>query len=358
MKIDRFEIRHYRLRYSRPVRWFNSSEDAGDYLALRLFADGASGAAEATIKPTWCGLSIRSFAALVADLLVPAVQNIDAGNSSEVARALAIFPGNPIAKGLVQNACAALAANAAKQPLWLYLRGRCRVEVSWCVTRQAPNLMADEAERMVARYGFRALKVKGGQGMEVDAEALRMIRSAVGTQVGLTVDANGAYDIEDCPDYLKLLHDEGVMVAEDPCNLFPDADFSKLVGAAPLPILVDSPCTSVEQAKAFLDAGATAISIKPGRVGIHEAGSIEALARQYRADICSGMFAESALGTYASLCLASTLESPFLPAEQTFFLLMREQLMEGALEIVDGEAVLGPDHDLDGLADWSRTEQI
>ena len=70
------------------------------------------------------------------------------------------------------------------------------------------------------------------------------------------------------------------------------------------------------------------------------------------------MFAESALGTYSSLCFASTLKSPFLPAEQTFFLLMREQLMEGALEIVNGEAMLGPDHDLNGLADWSRAEQI
>lgn len=358
MKIDRFEIRHYRLRYSRPVRWFNSSEEAGDYLALRLFADGASGVAEATIKPTWCGLSIRSFAALVSDLLVPAVQNIDAGNSSDIARALATFPGNPIAKGLVQNACAALAANAAGQPLWLHLGGGNRVEVSWCVTRQTPRLMAEEAERMVARYGFRALKVKGGQGMDVDAEALRLIRCAVGAQVGLTVDANGAYDVGDCLDYLKLLHDEGVVVAEDPGNFLPDAGFSKLVAAAPLPILVDSPCTSVDQARAFLDAGASAISIKPGRVGIHEAGSIEALAAQYRADLCSGMFAESALGTYASLCYASTLKLPFLPAEQTFFLLMREQLMEGALEIGNGEALLGPDHDLDGLADWSRTEQI
>ncbi|MDF2370924.1 MAG: enolase C-terminal domain-like protein [Rhizobiaceae bacterium] len=358
MKIDRFELRHYQLPYSRPVRWFNSNEDAADFIALRLFADGAVGIAESTIKANWCGLSVRAFAALVGDLLVPAFDKIDITDPSAIDAALAVFPSNPIAKGLVQNACAALAANASVQPLWQSLGGKDNVEVSWCVTRQPPEMMAKEAESMVAQYGFRVLKIKGGQGMEVDRTALRMISAAVGKEVELTVDANEAYTMQECPDYLKLLHDEGVVVAEDPYKLTPDKAFSDLLAATPLPILVDSPCISAKQASAFLDAGATAISVKPGRIGIHEAGAIVALAGRHGADICSGMFAESALGTLISLSFSSALPAPFLPAEQTFFMMMREQILDGVVTVENGRVALGSDHNLNDLIDWTRTELI
>lgn len=358
MRIDGFELRHYHLPYTRPVHWFNSVEDAGEFIALKLFAEGATGVAEVTIKPTWCGLSARAFAALVGDLYVPAVQNVDPADPSAVSAALAVFPGNQIAKGLVQNACATLAASAAGQPLWQMLGGKNSVEVSWCVTRQPPKDMANEAETLIAQHGFRALKVKGGQGMDVDIAVLRAIRSAVGNDVELTVDANGAYTMEECPKYLDILAAEGVVVAEDPCVFAGDKDFTKLVANTPLPILVDSPCISVEHAIGFLDAGATAISVKPGRVGIHEAQAIADLARKNNADICSGMFAESALGTLISLSFSSALPTPFLPAEQSFYLIMREQILEGGFKIENGMVTLGADHNLSDLVDWTRTEAI
>lgn len=358
MKIDGFELYHYELPYTRPVRWFNSSEASAQFVALRLFADGATGVSEATIKPTWIGLPAKAFAALVSDLLLPALRDVNPIDLSAVCAALAVFPGNQVAKGLVQNACAALAANASGQPLWQMLGGNNSVEISWCVTRQSPKDMAREAETMVTRHGFRALKVKGGQGMDVDVAALRAIRAAVGDNVELTVDANGAYSIKEGPKYLDILTAEGVIVAEDTCRFAADDKFSKLVASSPLPILVDSPCISVEHAAAFLDAGASAISVKSGRVGIHEAGKIAALAGRYGAEICSGMFAESALGTFSSLSFSSALSKPFLPAEQSFYLMMQEQILDDVIEIKNGIASLASDINLLDRVDWTRAQII
>jgi L-alanine-DL-glutamate epimerase-like enolase superfamily enzyme len=226
------------------------------------------------------------------------------------------------------------------------------VEVSWCVTRQAPALMAAEAARMVARHGFRALKVKGGQGLPTDIQALRDIRAAVGDAVAFTVDANGAYPPEQAAGYVRAIADAGATIAEDPCRLQPDAAFAALMRDSPIPILVDGPCASLRDATLFLDRGARALSVKPARIGISEVRRIVALARERGANVCSGMYAESALGTLISLQLSAALHAPLVAAEQSFFLMMTAQVLATPPRIVGGRIAL-PDHaDQAALVDW------
>ena len=153
-------------------------------MAEKLFGtDGVRGranswpmTAEVALKPTWAGLSPRAFAALIEDLLLPALAGTDLADADAVRGALAPYPGNPVAKALVGNACATLAAAAADQPLWQRLGGTEEIETSWCVTRQSPEDMAAEAEAMVVAHGFATLKVKGGQGFDTDRAVLRAIR--------------------------------------------------------------------------------------------------------------------------------------------------------------------------------------
>lgn len=358
MKLERFELRSYSLVYSRPVHWFNSSEDRAQFVALRVFSEGATGVAEVPFKPTWTGLSVRSTVALVSDLYLPALHETDLTDFAAVQAALAVFPGNQTAKMLVLNACATLRAAATGIPLWQSLGGKDVLDLSWCVTRQQPVAMANEAEAMVARHGFGTLKVKGGQGFDTDRSALRLIRDALGEGVTLTVDANGAYSATETPDYVRMIADEGVVVAEDPCPLAPDDAFTGIVEACALPILVDSPCISVVDARAFLDAGAGYISVKPGRVGIPEAIAVAELARSRGAKLCTGLFAESALGSLLGLQFSAAVSEPFLPAEQSFYLLMSEQILHTLPEIQNGQMQLPSNADLDALADWSQTDLV
>ena len=355
MRIAEWSLHFYRLPYWRPVQWFNSTEDGAVFALLRIVgSDGAVGVAEAPLKPTWSGVSPRSIAAVLEDLLLPAVQEIDVADQSAVSRALARIPENFLAKMLVDNACWTLRAAAGGEPLWRLLKGQESVEVSWCVTRQPPEAMPREAAQIVDAHGFRALKIKGGQGIDTDIRALRQIRAAVGDAIAFYVDANGAYSRTEAAAYVRAIADEGAKVAEDPCQLHPDQPFAELLARSPIPVLVDSRCASLEDAAQFLERGATALSVKPGRIGITQARRIAELAAQQGANVCSGMYAESALGTLISLQLSGALREPLVPAEQSFYLMMREQILREPLQIAAGCVRLPAGNDIAALVDWDR----
>ena len=359
MRIAEWSLHFYRLPYARPVHWFNSVEDGALLVLLRIVgSDGSVGVAEAPLKPTWSGVSPRSIAAVLEDLLLPALQDVDVGDAAAVAQKLARFPENYLAKMLVDNACWTLRAAAGGTPLWRLLHGEQTVEVSWCVTRQSPDAMAQEAAEMTGRHGFRALKIKGGQGVETDLSALRKIRAAVGGSIDFYVDANGAYPRAEAAEYVRAIAGEGAKVAEDPCQLQPDAQFAQLISASAIPVLVDSSCASLKDATQFLERGATALSVKPGRIGITEARRIAELAAQKGANVCSGMYAESALGTLISLQLSCALRQPLVPAEQSFYLMMREQVLREPLEIGGGCVRLPATSDIAAMIDWGPVERF
>lgn len=359
LRIESFSIHCYALPYVRPVHWFDSVEAEGLYVMLRLNStNGHTGIAEAPVRPTWAGVSLRSLVAVLEDLLLPAVRAVDLTDPQAVRGALDRFPENQLAKMLVDNACWTLRASTAGQPLWQAWGGQSKIALSWCVTRQAPQLMAEEARDMVARFGFQALKVKGGQGREPDLEALRLIRGAVGSEVAVYVDANCAYSREEALDYVKAIADAGAIVAEDPCPMAPDGQFAELVAASPLPILVDTQCGSVRDAKAFLERGATALSIKAGRIGFTETRRINELAESGGASVAAGLYAESALGTLVSLQLAAALAHPLMPAELSFFLMLREQVLVTPLEVHDGCVSLPTGADFAQLIDWDRVRRF
>ena len=325
--------------------WSNARERSGRFALLELESeDGARGIAEGTLKDTWSGVSARSLGASLEDLLLPVLKDLDLGNEKALRAALARIPENRLAKGMVSTACWTMRAAAAGQPLWRLLGGSGEVAVCWTVTRRAPALMARESADYCARYGFRTLKVKGGQGVDTDLRALEEIRAAVGPGVALYVDANGAYSRDEAPDYVKRIADAGATIAEDPSPLAPDARFEALQRAAGIPILIDNACTSVRDAELFLGRGARAVSLKPGRVGIGECLAIGKALANCRTAL--GIYAESALGTLINLQLPAE-----LPAEQTFFLTLKSQVTRALPEIRDGRIRLPDEPDLSRLVD-------
>ena len=353
MKLERWSLHIYRLRYAREVVWANAREDSGLFALLKLESGGAAGIAEGTLKDTWSGVSPRSLRAALEDFLMPSIAGVDLADEQVVARAFAGIPENRLAKGMIESACWTLRAALAGEPLWkLWSTGRVR-ELAWTVTRQAPAAMAQDAAAACARHGFRVLKVKGGQGVDTDLAALREIRAAVGPGVELYVDANSHYARADAPDYVRRLADAGVTVAEDPCPLQPDREFESLQRASPIPILVDRSCASKEDAALYLERGAQALSTKPGRVGLAETRAIAALAAPRGARTAVGIYAESALGTLVNLQQPGT-----MAAEQTFYLAMTEQVVAPLPPIRGGRLELPESADLARQVDWDRVQRL
>ncbi len=327
----------YDLPYERPVRWSDIVETAASFVALELMLDdGTAGFAEVTAKPTWNGVTPRLVQVALDEVLLPRLRTMDLSNPDEVHQQLQGVPEHHAAKALINNALWDALAQRHGKSLAALWHGSSEVEVSWALTRQAPTLMAQEAEDHIARYGFRTLKVKGGQGLSVDVDAVRAIRAAVGGQVRLYVDANGAYPPDQARDYVAALANEGVEVAEDPSRLRPGQWFAALQGACTLPVLVDFDARSRGDAQLYIESGAQALSVKPGRLGLSETRAIAATARDANVRLVVGLFGESAVGTLAALQLAATLPDSALPAEVTWYLAMQAQLLKTPLAVRDG----------------------
>ncbi|HUC49211.1 MAG TPA: mandelate racemase/muconate lactonizing enzyme family protein [Xanthobacteraceae bacterium] len=357
MRLRDHRLYTYRLRYAQPVRWSDIVEDAAPFVLLRLIADdGSEGVAEITVKPTWCGVSARSLIAAIDDIFIPILKKLDLDDSAGIRAAFDIVPENQAAKMLIDNACWDLQAARQGRPLWQIWNGHSRVELSWAVTRQEPRAMADEAARMIGTYGFRTLKVKGGQGIAKDIAVIREIRTAAGDEIRLYVDANGAYSLAEASDYASALADCGIVLLEDPCPLAPDRHFGKLRRDSPIPILVDFGCSSLRDAHLFIEQGAQALSVKPGRFGLTHARTMRDMAEQKRCDVVVGLMGESALGTLAGLQFASTIADPILPAELTWFMAMTEQVISQVPPIVDGSIKLTESPSLAALIDWKAVE--
>lgn len=72
-----------------------------------------------------------------------------------------------------------------------------------------------EAERHVA-HGFRAVKLKVGFGVEDDARAVKAVRKAVGPDISVMIDANGAYDAVNAIRLARRIEDYDVFWFEEP----------------------------------------------------------------------------------------------------------------------------------------------
>ena len=352
MRLAQSSLDFYRLPYGRPVTWAYAVESSSDYALLTLVADnGAVGVAEGIVKPARTGYSPRSLAATLEDVLLPRLREVDLADAGAVHAAFAWLEGHLTPRALVDNACWALRAAASKTPLWRAWGGSPDVPVTWIVTRRPPAQMAAEAAEMCARYGLRSLKLKGGQGVETDLRAIAEVRAAVGPGVVLSMDANRAYPPQGIAAYIRAVADAGVSVVEDPCELAPDRAFEALQRECPVPLLVDFACTSREDAARFLERGARALMIKPGRIGLTEAREIDALCARQGASVSLGMYYESALGAALSLQVAGALKSRVILPPECFFPMLAQQVTNVALEIKDGVLRLPDDADVASLVD-------
>ena len=359
MRLAQHSLHVYSLPYERPVRWSDVVEEAGQFLLLRLEADtGHAGVAEMTIKPTWTGASLRTLMAALEDVFIPLLRSLDLSDIALVRSRMDGIPENHAAKALVDNALWDLSAAASGVPLHTSWGGADRVPVSFTVTRQSPEKMAAEAEDMVGRYGFQTLKIKGGQGLQADVDAMQKLRAALGDGVRLYVDSNGAYPMVDAVAYVQAMADAGAEVVEDPCLLSPDAAFTRLQHATATPVLVDFGCWSPRDTRLFIAAGARAFSLKPGRFGLSDTRAMNSLANASGCKTVVGMFGESVIGTLAALQLSSVLPASSLPSETTWFLAMTEQITTQALTIRNGAITLPQAGGSAALIDWKRLKNL
>ena len=196
--------------------------------------------------------------------------------------------------------------------------------------------MAETASKYISE-GYRHLKVKLGTGPDGDLERFKTVRNAVGPDVTLTVDFNGAYDAATAIKVIACLAPEGLGMVEQPVQGGDLAAMAEVKRAVESVILADQGVQTAEDVfQIARDQIADAVSIKLLKFG----GLQESIAA---ARVCAaaglrchvGGMATSSLVDAAQVHFVSATGNVVMPAEVAEFTALDGDLVEG-LEVIDG----------------------
>ncbi len=210
----------------------------------------------------------------------------------------------------------------------------------------ADTAAAVEAARAAVARGFRTLKLKAGPADTTASlvERLFAVRSAVGDEVALRLDVNGAWSPNEAAERLRALAGVGLQYVEQPLDPAALADAAALRAVSGTPLAADEAVESAEAARAILDAGAAdVLVVKPARVGGPAVvAEITALAAECGVPVVISSLFETGVGLATALaCAAALPDVPGWPAaERDHGLatadLLRDDLLARPLAVVYG----------------------
>ena len=103
--------------------------------------------------------------------------------------------------------------------------------------------------RLARLAGFRSIKVKVGDDVDADVDALMRVRHAVGPTVDLRIDANGAWSLDEARQALERMRPSGLSAVEEPVRPADVGRLSELRSAGCVPVILDESFVSADDAE-------------------------------------------------------------------------------------------------------------
>lgn len=304
-KLENLELRRVGLDLVTPFRTSFGTERRRDILLLHVTTDEGEGWGEcvAMREPAYSAEFVDAAQLVITDYLWPALSGQIV--AAEVADRLARFKGHPMAKAAIESAVLDAELRAAGINLHRYFGGE-RDHIPSGVSVGIFDDI-DELLSQVQGYvddGYARIKLKIQPGWDI--EPVRLVRSLIGPDMGLQVDANTAYGRTHI-DHLCRLDEFDLLLIEQP---LPEDDLlghAQLAHASATPICLDESIVSLRTAEDAIELGATEIiNIKPGRVGGYlEARRIHDMCVERSIPVWCGGMVETGIGRAANAALAA-----------------------------------------------------
>jgi L-Ala-D/L-Glu epimerase len=206
---------------------------------------------------------------------------------------------------------------------------------------------AAEAALQSVESGFLTLKAKAGSERETDVlvNRVRAIRAAIGPDIRLRLDVNGAWDLATAIDRLEAIARFDIEFVEQPLPPHDVDGLAELRRRVRVPIAADEAAASVRDVRALLAADAVdALVIKPVRVGgLRAVATIAELAAERDVAVVISTLFETGIGIAAAVAAAAALPdavSARWPTPPDHGLatagLLDHDLLAGSLVIEDG----------------------
>ncbi len=296
-------IEPFSLALAGPLSTARGTIDTRDGFLVTIEHEGLRGVGEATPLPGWTESLDDCRAALEGACSVEGWQT-----------ALDALDGTPAARHGLALALADAHSRAAGAPLYRYLGGehRERVPVNATIGDGSVGETVDAATATVER-GFTAIKVKvGARAVETDIERIAAVREAVGPDIELRADVNGAWSRDEARTALDGFDDANLTYVEQPLSRADLAGHAELRGQVPIALDESLATHSVER---VLDAGAADVLVlKPMALGGPDRARKAALAaREGGCEAVLTTTIDGALARAGAVHVAASLPDP-LPA--------------------------------------------
>ena len=318
MRIARVELFALELPFAEPFIISGGQIDARRSVVVLLHDDqGHVGYGEAAPDelPFYSEETLGSARDLITRVLVSRVADREFDSPEAVDAALREHVrGNPFARAGIETAAWDLEAHRRGTGLAQLVAERlgvapgasfpCGVALGIPADRNPETLTRRVYDAV--QHGYRRVKIKVAPGW--DDVAVRAARTGmVGTDLPLTVDANGAYAWPEDERALRALDDAGLLYIEQP--LAPDelVGHARLAQALATPLCLDETLRDAAAARQIVALdGPTVWNVKVHRVGgLTEACRIYRVAAECGARLWAGTMPESGIGSQAGIAVAA-----------------------------------------------------
>jgi L-alanine-DL-glutamate epimerase-like enolase superfamily enzyme len=240
IKITGVDIHVYDLPIKSPFRIAIGTMNAANDVLVRIHTDaGITGAGEACPFPPITGETQETNIAAA-----KALRQVVLGKNPLAVESLlkdygALLHSNPSATAAFDTALYDILGKLAGLPLFRLLGGdKTAFETDITVDLDEPEVMARRAKGFVDS-GFSIIKVKVGQGQEIDLRRLEAVRAAVGPSVRLQIDANQGWAPPAAMDTLKKMERFSIMFVEQPVLATDMAGLKAVKAVSPIPVMAD-----------------------------------------------------------------------------------------------------------------------
>ena len=297
MRIAEAGVERRLLRYHSPIVTAHGTvEDRWTVLLTLVDEDGNIGMGEAA---PLAGFTSDTVEAAESALRGWAADETDDGNP----------PASVTARAAIDSALLDLGARIAGTTVHRLLAPESpdRLAVSALATGGSPAAIATSAAAAV-EAGHATVKVKvGTHGIHGDVDRVSAVRSRIGPDVRLRLDANGAWGVGEALRHLDRLAAFDIEFVEEPVAGLDDLAEVRL--SSPIPTAVDESARTVDDVSRAVEMGAAdLVVLKPSAIGGPlEAARAAAIVRSAGLDVVVTSLMEGSVGIRAAAHLASAI---------------------------------------------------
>lgn len=192
-----------------------------------------------------------------------------------------VVPRNMVAKAGIDLALWDIMGKALGLPVYKLLGGSYEpnIRVTYTLSMNSPEKIAVQSKSRIDE-GYSTVVIKIGTDPDIDLEALRLVREAVGPKVKIRLDANEGYDPDQAIRIIRKMERYEPEFVEQPVKRWDLDGMARIAHALDTPIASDEGNSTLESVMRIIEYGAADIlNLKPSKNGgIYNCKKITAIA--------------------------------------------------------------------------------